>query len=91
MKVRLFVIICTAFLTGNSFSALAATEVTTVQTSQLQNMGTVSVSGVRGSPDDALRQVKRKAEDMGASRYRIIGVDTPGNSSLWRATAEIYR
>ncbi|MDU6388376.1 MAG: DUF1471 domain-containing protein, partial [Pantoea sp.] len=25
------------------------------------------------------------------SHYRVIGVENPGDSSLWRGTAEIYR
>ncbi len=72
-----------------SFSTLAASPVNQAQ--GLQSIGSVSVSNARGSLDDATRQLSQKAEEMGASHYRIIGVENPGDSSLWSGTAEIYR
>ena len=74
-----------------SFTALAATPVDQDQAQGLQSIGSVSVSNARGSLDDATRQLSQKAEEMGASHYRVIGVENPGDSSLWRGTAEIYR
>jgi len=80
-----------ALLATASFSTLAATPVDQEQAQGLQSLGSVSVSNARGSLDDATRQLSQKAEEMGASHYRVIGVENPGDSSLWRGTAEIYR
>ncbi|CAK6490448.1 Multiple stress resistance protein BhsA [Pantoea sp. Nvir] len=84
-------ILAGALLATASFSTLAATPVDQEQAQGLQSLGSVSVSNARGSLDDATRQLSQKAEEMGASHYRVIGVENPGDSSLWRGTAEIYR
>ena len=39
----------------------------------------------------AFHALKEKAQADGASHLRIIGLDTPGDSSNWRGNAEIYR
>lgn len=91
MNSKIPAIIAAAVLTATSFSALAATQINRSESQNLQGIGFVSVSGVRGSFDDATHQLKVKAEEAGASYYRIIGVDTPGDSSAWRGSAEIYR
>ncbi|WP_342754007.1 YdgH/BhsA/McbA-like domain containing protein [Pantoea sp. MBD-2R] len=91
MKTKLAGLIAAAFLATASFSTLAATQVDESQTQNLQQMGTVSVQGVSGSLDDATAQLAQKAEEMGATHYRIIRADTPGDSSLWSGNAEIYR
>jgi len=88
---KLSAIVTAAILTATSFSTLAATQVNEEQSQNLQQMGTVSVTGVRGSLDDATAHLAQKAEEMGASHYRIIRADTPGDSSLWSGNAEIYR
>lgn len=84
-------ILAGALLATASFSTLAATAVNQAQAQGLQSIGSVSVTNARGSLDDATRQLSQKAEAMGASHYRVIGVENPGDSSLWRGTAEIYR
>ena len=84
-------ILAGALLATASFTALAATPVDQDQAQGLQSIGSVSVSNARGSLDDATRQLSQKAEEMGASHYRVIGVENPGDSSLWRGAAEIYR
>ncbi|OQP34663.1 YdgH/BhsA/McbA family protein [Pantoea latae] len=88
---KLTVILAGALLASASFSSLAATPVDQQQAQNLQSIGSVSVSNARGSLDDATRQLSQKAEEMGARHYRVIGVENPGDSSLWRGTAEIYR
>ncbi|RPE02234.1 DUF1471 domain-containing protein [Candidatus Pantoea deserta] len=88
---KLTVILAGALFATASFSTLAATPVSQEQAQGLQSIGSVSVSNTRGSLDDATRQLSQKAEEMGASHYRVIGVENPGDSSLWRGTAEIYR
>lgn len=91
MNNRLRATIAVSLFVVASFSSLAATEVIGSQTSSLQSMGTVSISGARGTLDDATHKLAKKAEAMGASSYRIIGVTNPGDSSLWFGNAEIYR
>lgn len=84
-------ILTAALLATASFTAFAAQPLSAGQAQNLQSAGTVSISGVAGSFDDATRQLSQKAEESGASHYRVIGVQTPGDSSLWSGTAEIYR
>lgn len=54
-------------------------------------IGVVSISGVSGSTDDAINQLQVKAEQIGGSKINITGLGTPGNSSLWSGTAQVYR
>lgn len=91
MKIKLPAIIAVALFATTSFTAMAATEVDHQQAQGLQSMGSVSISDVNGSMDDATRQLSQKAEEMGATHYRVIGVDNPGDSSVWSGSAEIYR
>lgn len=54
-------------------------------------IGVVSVSGVPGSTDDAINQLREKAQKIGGSKIQIVGLGTPGDSSLWSGTAQVYR
>lgn len=84
-------VIAATILAATSFSTFAATQVDQNQALDMQSIGSVSVSGVRGTLDDATHKLAQKAEALGASHYRIVRADTPGDSSLWSGTAEIYR
>jgi len=88
---KLLPYIAAAIIATASFSALAAQEVNNKQASGLQSLGVVSAYNVSGSPDDAISVINQKATAEGASHFRIIGLDNPGDSSNWRASAEIYR
>ncbi|MDL4914411.1 MAG: DUF1471 domain-containing protein [Enterobacterales bacterium endosymbiont of Blomia tropicalis] len=88
---KLTAVLAGALLTAASFSSFAATPIDRDQAQSMQSLGSVSVSSVRGSIDDATEQLSQKAAERGASHYRVIGVDNPGDSSLWTGTAEIYR
>lgn len=88
---KLLPYIAAAVIATASFSALAAQEVSKKQASELQSLGVVSAYNVSGSPDDAISVINQKATAEGASHFRIIGLDNPGDSSNWRASAEIYR
>ncbi|VEA63242.1 putative biofilm stress and motility protein A [Serratia plymuthica] len=88
--------IAAVLIAAASFSSFAAPlstvkQVDSEQASNLQSIGVVSVSGISGSPGDAVHALKEKAAADGASHYRIISLDTPGDSSNWRGNAEIYR
>ena len=50
--------------------------------------GTITASGVGGSPMDYRAQLAEKADAQGARAYRIIEARTGDN---WHATAEIYK
>lgn len=91
MKKHFTALAAIALMATSSFSALAASSVNDESAENLQALGTVSVSSVGGSLDDATRELSQKAKDRGASHYRIIGVDNPGDSSRWSGSAEIYR
>jgi hypothetical protein len=55
------------------------------------SIGSVSVSAVRGSSDDAVHKLQQKAEQLGGSQLHIVALNTPGDSSLWMGNAEVYR
>ncbi|WP_410015725.1 DUF1471 domain-containing protein [Sodalis sp. RH24] len=81
----------TAIVAGISFSSQAAQEINQQQAAGHQSIGTVSVSGLAGSTDDAVHALRQKAREENAPYYRIIGVDNPGDSSTWSGDAELYR
>ncbi|ADD78719.1 hypothetical protein ACVWWU_001200 [Pantoea sp. PA1] len=71
-----------------AFGASAAQLVTADQTQNLQPAGTVSISGVAGSPIDYRAQLSQKADEQGASAYKIIEANT-GDS--YHITAQLYK
>ncbi|HEY0208511.1 YdgH/BhsA/McbA-like domain containing protein [Acerihabitans sp.] len=83
--------IFTAIIAGLSFSSQATQEISQEQAAGHQRIGTVSVSGLEGSTDDATHALRQKARQENAPYYRIIGVDNPGDSSAWSGDAELYR
>lgn len=90
---KLLPIIAAAIITTASFSALAATQITSAQadSGNYQSLGVVSISQMSGAPGSIKEQLNSQAADKGASHYRVIGVSTPGDSSLERASVELYR
>ncbi|WP_343464025.1 peroxide/acid stress response protein YhcN [Pantoea sp.] len=77
-----------SILSALSFGAVAAESINAEQAMNLQSVGTVSVSGVGGSPMDIRQQLNAKAEQQGASAYRVIEANT-GDS--YHATAQLYK
>lgn len=73
-----------------SFGASAANLVTNEQVASqnLQSVGTISVSGIDGSPMDIRQQLSEKADKQGATSYRVIEARNDGN---YHATAELYK
>lgn len=71
-----------------SFGAFAATSVNAEQAQNLQPVGTVSISGIASSPMDMHQKLEQKAEQEGASSYRIIEARS---GDQWHATAELYK
>ncbi|KOC91276.1 peroxide/acid stress response protein YhcN [Winslowiella iniecta] len=75
-------------LSALSFGAFAAESVTAEQAQNLQSVGTISVSGIAGSPMDIHQALVEKADKQGASAYRVIEAYNNGN---YHATAELYK
>lgn len=71
-----------------SFGAFAAESINAEQAQNLQPVGTVSVSGVAGTPMDIHQALQAKAERQGASAYRIIEAR---NNDNYHVTAELYK
>lgn len=71
-----------------SFSTFAAELIGNDQAQNLQPMGVVSASGITGSTMDIRDALSAKADEKGASAYRVIENYQNGN---WHATAEIYK
>ncbi|MBI3310344.1 peroxide/acid stress response protein YhcN [Serratia quinivorans] len=71
-----------------SFGASAATLITNDQANTLQSAGTITASGITGSPSDIRQALSDKADKQGAKAYRVIEAYENGN---WHATAEIYK
>ncbi|EIO9787052.1 biofilm peroxide resistance protein BsmA [Salmonella enterica] len=60
------------------------------QTQGLQRMGTVSAL-VRGSPDDAIAEIRAKAVAAKADYYVILMVDETVVTGQWYSQAILYR
>ncbi len=71
-----------------TFGASAAELITHQPPENLQPAGTITVSGVGGSPMDYRALLSQKADAQGAQAYRIIEAHT-GDS--WHVTAELYK
>lgn len=85
MKISAYVL-SLAFLLP-SFSIFAAQ---TVPGSVGQQIGVVSVSGIRGDMDDAVQALQIKGREMGGHRIKIISLDSPGDSATYLGTAEVF-
>ena len=71
-----------------SFGAFAADSISTEQAQNRESIGTVSIGSVSSSPMDMKAMLNQKAEQQGASAYRVIEARTGDN---WHATAELYK
>ncbi|WP_250870610.1 peroxide/acid stress response protein YhcN [Hafnia paralvei] len=80
-----------AILSSLSFGAFAAQLVDNAQASNMQPIGTISVSGVSGvsaAPSDIRAALSAKADAQGATAYRVVEARNEGS---FHATAEIYK
>ncbi|HDR2861428.1 TPA: peroxide/acid stress response protein YhcN [Enterobacter asburiae] len=71
-----------------SFGAFAADSINADQAQSRQVIGTVSVGAISTPPMDMNAMLNKKAEEQGASSYRIIEARTGDH---WHATAELYK
>lgn len=77
-----------SILSALSFGAFAADSISADQAQSRQSLGIVSIGAVAASPMDMRAELNKKAEEQGASSYRIIEARTGDN---WHATAELYK
>lgn len=66
-----------------------AQEITRAQSGTLPRLGTISAT-VRGSPDDAERELAAKANAAGATYYLIQMVSETVAPGMWYASAILY-
>lgn len=71
-----------------SFGAFAADSINAEQAQSRQAIGTVSVGAIGTSPMDMRQMLNKKAEEQGASSYRVIEARSGDH---WHATAELYK
>ena len=76
-----------SILSALSFGAVAAESIDAAQAQDLQAVGTISVSGVAGSPMDIKQKLSDKADQQGAKAYSVIEAYNNGN---YHATAALY-
>jgi len=90
---KLLPILAAAIITTASFSAMAVTKITSAEadSGNYQSLGVVSISQMSGAPGSIKEQLNAQAAEKGAGHYRVIGMSTPGDSSLERASVELYR
>ena len=77
-----------SILSVMSFGAFAADVINSEQAQGREAIGTVSVGAEASSPMDMRAELNKKAEEQGASSYRIIEARTGDH---WHATAELYK
>lgn len=86
---RILIIASLGLASVLSFSAGAAVhQIDEQQAQNLQSMGTISVSQIGSDPMDMRQALAEKAEQKGASSYRIIEAHA---GDTWHATAELYK
>lgn len=85
MKIKTLVITLSLFFT--SFSLFAAQP---VSGSTGRELGTVSVSGIRGDMDDAIHALQLKGEKLGGDHIKIIALGSSGDSDAYFGTAKVF-
>ena len=69
--------------------AQQAQEIKRAQTANLPRLGSVTHS-TRGSPDDAQREIAKKANQAGATYYQIVALSETVMPGMWYASAVLY-
>jgi len=71
-----------------SFGAFAADSINADQAQTRESIDTVSVGAIGTSPMDMNQMLNKKAQEQGASSYRVIEARSGDH---WHATAELYK
>lgn len=85
-----------AFIAAVLFSSAAFSsplpELINSHTSRAQErIGVVSISGISGSSDNAVKKLQEKAQALGGTKIQVISMGTPGDSSHWMGNAIVYK
>jgi hypothetical protein len=75
-------------LSSLSFATFAADSINSEQAQNRQSIGTISVGAVNSSPMDMREMLNQKAQEQGATAYRVIEARSGDH---WHATAELYK
>lgn len=75
-------------VTGVSFGAMAAKEITKEEAKNYEKIGTVSTSGEATSPMDVKHELSKLADEKGGKYYLIIAEREKGK---FAADAEVYK
>ncbi|NIY47586.1 DUF1471 domain-containing protein [Cedecea colo] len=71
-------------------AAQSAEDVAADRVTGLNEIGLISVNGVAGSVQDVEKMIALKADEQGASYYRIIQMQENSQADSWRAQAILY-
>lgn len=71
-------------------SAQSAENASADRVTGFNEIGTISVSEIPGSPQDVERIIALKADEQGASYYRIVQMHETNRADSWQAQAIIY-
>lgn len=71
--------------------AYSAVEIIYSAEYKMSKVGVISISSFHGSPSEAVKELQRKANQAGATHFRITSFGTPGKSSYLTATAVLYK
>lgn len=83
---KLTAVLAGALLTAASFSSFAATPIDRDQAQSMQSLGSVSVSSIRGSIDDATEQLSQKAAEREEPAIIVLlGLITQATPACGRA------
>lgn len=74
-----------------AFSAVLPQLVDANTSAHLEKIGTISISSLSGSTDDAIAALQKKAAKLGANKVRIVSLGNSGDSDLWHGNADVYR
>lgn len=71
-----------------AFASSAATLVNAEQAKNMNPIGTVTLAAVDSSPMDLREELDKKADEKGASAYRVIELH---EGESWHVTAILYK
>lgn len=71
-------------------AAQSAENVAADRVTGLNEIGLISVNGIAGSVQDVEKMIALKADEQGASYYRIIQMQEHPQADSWRAQAILY-
>ena len=85
-------LLVTALLSSMTLTAQAAQELSPEKAAALKPFERINITGRFNSIGDATDAVSKRADELGAASFYIVGTsDATGNSGNWRVSADLYR